>query len=668
MDTLMRITTFFYALNLLSLSIPASTQAGETAGMTGVSYAKNPVFTPLPLGQVKPAGWLRDWCEDAAQGITGHSEELSPFFSEGWLGDTNEVVDAKVMQAKDKQKGYVLEQSGYWIDGAVRLGHLLDDKGLLDKCRLRFDAILKRVEAGKPPMNINVDMWRNGQKWAHWPMAIMGRALVAEYSATGDPRYLRGLEKIYADYSGFNHEGKAFSLITHEGRQVMNIEPMLEAYRLGGNAALREQAVAVLRQMSGEIEKRLAWHEEGIRSGKTNPVFYAVMHGHAVTFNESAKLPAIGYLFTGEPSWLRFSEASFEDMEKNEMLPYGLTSAHEQPGGITPFALTELCNAIDYSWSNIWLLRVTGNALYGDRVERAMFNAGPGGISPDFKKHVYYLCPNRIDPGHPAKPQAGGTALFASKHMPLCCTANVSRLLPDYVMSLWMHSDDGGLAATLYGPSETKTTLGKTSVQLNTLTDYPFGDDVTIKVSPEQPASFPLHLRVPAWCAGTKLLINGQAQEIKPERGFLRVSRQWMPGDVVRLSFQRKPEISQGLCADGTPFASVHYGPLLFALPIPNVPGNLNLPQADVASQFALAPGAAVEVVSRKMPARWSWAAAPVPLELKVAAMPFASKSKFELAKVPVPASKKQERKITLVPFGSTAFRVSMFSVAAAAR
>ena len=162
--------------------------AGESA-----SYKVPPAFTPLPLGEVKPAGWLKDWCQQAAAGITGHSDELDPLFAKGWM-DANFKASSTGAQGGDKVVGYAMEQAGYWIDGAVRLARLVDDEKLLAKCHTRFETVLKRVEAGETPVTSKA-LWEAGEKWGHWPMAIMGRAMLAEYSRTGDKRYLDAIAK-----------------------------------------------------------------------------------------------------------------------------------------------------------------------------------------------------------------------------------------------------------------------------------------------------------------------------------------------------------------------------------------------------------------------------------------------------------------------------------------
>ena len=125
-------------------------------------------------------------------------------------------------------------------------------------------------------------------------------------------------------------------------------------------------------------------------------------------------------------------------------------------------------------------------------------------------------------------------------------------------------------------------------------TDYPFNETIEICVQPEREATFPLDFRIPGWCTVPVLDVNGSAIAIERDpRGFARVQRTWKPGDAVRLhlpmtaSLQTGRDASPGAPYDGAhratsvtipeedstrgvPYASVSYGPLLFALPIPD--------------------------------------------------------------------------------------------------
>ena len=75
------------------------------------------------------------------------------------------------------------------------------------------------------------------------------------------------------------------------------------------------------------------------------------------------------------------------------MMPYGVNSAEEALSGVAPNASTETCDISDFMHSNTWLLRQTGNASYGDRLERAFHNAAPAAVSRSYMEHVCLLRP-----------------------------------------------------------------------------------------------------------------------------------------------------------------------------------------------------------------------------------------------------------------------------------
>jgi hypothetical protein len=78
-------------------------------------------YRPLPLGSVKPKGWLRRQMEIQASGLSGHLDEfwkdLGP--NSGWLGGTGESW----------------ERGPYFLDGITPLAYLLEDQNLIAKVR-----------------------------------------------------------------------------------------------------------------------------------------------------------------------------------------------------------------------------------------------------------------------------------------------------------------------------------------------------------------------------------------------------------------------------------------------------------------------------------------------------------------------------------------------------
>jgi DUF1680 family protein len=195
-------------------------------------------------------------------------------------------------------------------------------------------------------------------------------------------------------------------------------------------------------------------------------------------------------------------------------------------------------------------------------------------------------------------------------------------------------------------------------------------------VKPAREASFPLSFRVPGWCKNAELSVNGSGVKTAPDaKGFVRIQRLWKPGDAIRLRFPMSASVKKGRDnnAQEAPYASVSYGPLLFALPIPDTQGP-NTPDPAAKWNYALDDqGENLEhdiVVDRQvMPARWDWPlASPLTLQTNGVAIDWNPAPKSpRLPSVAIAKGERPER-ITLIPYGCTKFRVSMFPIISPAK
>ena len=118
------------AAALASLSHSTGLLADSPAvASTGVVRNRAPLaanaFYPLPLGAVRPTGWLRSQLLIQANGLGGHLDEVwaDVGSNSGWLGGTGESW----------------ERGPYFVDGLTPLAYLLDDARLKAKAQKYFD-------------------------------------------------------------------------------------------------------------------------------------------------------------------------------------------------------------------------------------------------------------------------------------------------------------------------------------------------------------------------------------------------------------------------------------------------------------------------------------------------------------------------------------------------
>jgi hypothetical protein len=659
-----------FAAVLLS-SVLLSLAEEKTPQANSVNYGRpfepptRPAFIPLPPGVVEPEGWLRDWCLSAKDGFTGHMDEYDPEFQRAWAAD-HKMTGTRLEWPNG---AWPYEGGGYWFDGLARLGYILHDDALIQQTKRRLGAVVDNMN----PNSILFLWWLNrnnpedakgaasGDYWSIWACGLLGRSMAAYYAGSHDPNILKALETAYSQDTHWIQLGWGMT----------NPWPAFDTYTWTGNKAIGDALTTVFSKDGGCLHTgEWSWNRYRKMPNETPG---AETNDHVVHFLESTTPWALGYLWTGNREFLDVTLAWHALLERVAMQPSGVPVADEFYGPTGAYRGTETCDVAGYLWSQIALLTVSGQGQMADRAERAFFNAGANTVARDFKTHVYFQSPNRIvdkSPVYPHGPGAEGNS-YKPKHSPLCCTAALNRILPNYVMHMWMATYDNGLAATHYGPCKVSALVADhVPIELACRTDYPFNEDIDVSVKPAKEATFPLSFRMPGWCKNPELSINGTAMKpVADANGFVRIERLWKSGDTVRLRFPMSASVKTGVDknAQDAPYATVSYGPLLFVLPIPDQDSNTPDPAAkwkyalDASSSEKLEQ--AIRVEREAMPSRWDWPLAS-PLKLQADAVPcdWTPSQANPLPTKPIAPQAAAER-ITLIPFGCAKFRVSMFPV-----
>jgi hypothetical protein len=530
---------------LSALAGRPSSASSQTAVKNRAPLAQN-AFYPLPLGTVRPTGWLRTQLQIQASGLGGHLDETWPDVgpNSGWLGGSGESW----------------ERGPYFLDGLVPLAYLLDDARLKAKAQRYLDWTLNHQSPNGMLGPRSNDDW--------WPRMVLLKVLTQYHEATGDQRVIPAMQRYF--------EHQLESLLTRALRdwgkfrwqdQALSV---LWLYNRNGNAKLldllnllRAQGYDWLSEFANFPYKERVTAER-IKLNEGEGLKDLALATHGVNNGQAIKTGPVWSLVSGSNSDRAGAGRMIDQLDRYHGLPNGMFSCDEHLAGLNPSQGSELCTVVEFMFSLEQSLAIAGDPALGDRLERLAFNALPGTLTDDMWAHQYDQEPNQVecslhrDPWTTNGPESN---LFGLDPNFGCCTANFHQGWPKFAASLWMLSNDDGLVAAAYAPCEVHTSVRNTPVHVVEETDYPFRGTIRLRVDPTSPLAFPLLLRIPTWAAVASIKINGQRQPAPSPATFARIDRTWKAGDRVEVEFPLVPRVSKWFHDS----VSIDRGPLVFS-------------------------------------------------------------------------------------------------------
>ncbi len=609
----------------------------------------------LPIGSIEPKGWLLSQLQLMKDGFTGRLSELSKFLKEdsGWL----------------TLKGRGWEEMPYWLKGFGDLGYILRDPELIAEGRKWLEAALATQQSdgyfGPPENKTNLDLW---------PNMVMLFALQSFYEATGDKRVIAFM----TGYFRFEHSLPVKGLLPGSWQKLRggdNLESVYWLYNRTGENFLLE--------LGKRLYERTSDWTSPVLSPERDKNWEVSSFYHGVNIAMGIRQPGVYYQQSKNRKHIEATEKNYEMlMSEYGQQPGGMFGADEniRPGYIDPRQAAETCSMVEFMYSNESLLKITGETRYAERCEEIAFNSLPASMTPDLKAIHYLTAPNLIscDSSGEHDFQNEGTLLSFDPWRYRCCQHNVAFGWPYFAEHLWMATLDNGLAAVLYAPSQVRAIVaGDAEVFISEDTWYPFGDFIELTVWTTKPVEFPLYLRIPEWCRGAKIIINGMDTKAEPEAGsYAVIKRQWRNSDQVRLELPMKIETRTWKKLRDS--VSVKRGPLWYSLKIgeewkrcggtdewpaweilPTTPWNYGL-IVDLEK-----PETSISLSSQKPPAYQPFTpeAAPVVLRAKAKRIPQWQAEGKMVGKVPASPVKSDEpvEEITLIPMGCARLRLSVF-------
>jgi len=228
----------------------------------------------------------------------------------------------------------------------------------------------------------------------------------------------------------------------------------------------------------------------------------------------------------------------------------------------------------------------------------------------------------------------------------------------------------------LYAASEVTARVGQEGdkVTIKAKTDYPFKGTVQMTVVTGEPVRFPLYLRVPRWCKGFSVAVNGEKLNVDAQpQMYVRIKHLWSEGDTIEIEMPMEISLTEW---PRTGSVTVNRGPLSYSVGIEEkwkrYGTNEKWPEWEVFPDspwnygFVIDrdnPQASLKVTVKDVVSEQPWTVKNAPVQIKARAKRITNwklenNTVEELQPSPVKSDEPEET-ITMIPLGCARLRMS---------
>lgn len=490
---------------------------------------------------------------------------------EGWLGQrilanaTNRLltVDTEPFLAGFRSKPgshpWIGEHVGKWMHAATLAWASTGDARL----RAKLDSVAAELIKAQEPdgyLGTYVPGKRFGlypeADWDVWSHKYNLIGLLTYYEYTGNETALSCCRKMGDLLLATFGPGKKsiLSAGTHVGMAATSVlEPMVLLYRHTGDKKYLEFCQYILKSWDEEGGPRIiaALLSEKQVNKTANRKAYEML-SNLVGILELARA-------TGDRQLLTPVLNAWQDIASKRLYITGSASQaehfgedHQLPNGASAH-VAETCVTTTWIQLNQQLLRLTGDARFGNELEKTFYNHLAAAQRPRGDDWCYFT------PLEGKKPYDAGIT---------CCHSSGPRGMALAGQQAYLISPRPGRECVFVNTLESSSArfnLGGTAVQVKQQSGFPNTGNSTIKFDLSRAASFTFALRVPTWSPRLTAKLNGDAVPTESRNGWLVIpSREWKSGDTLDVEFTLRPEFVNGTHGNNGLMA-LRYGPFVLA-------------------------------------------------------------------------------------------------------
>jgi hypothetical protein len=286
---------------------------------------------------------------------------------------------------------------------------------------------------------------------------------------------------------------------------------------------------------------------------------------HAYSHTNSFNAAAESYRVKGDKYYLDAMMNFYAWMQEYQTFAtggFGPELEHIMPMNRIVSSLTKRTDHFETqcgSWAALMLsqnlITLTGEAKYGNWIERLAYNAINATIPMTPETHVMYYSNYNLNGASKLNRPIEGT----------CCAGTRPLTVIQYHINTYYHDNDN-IYVNLFTPSTVDWKRDKSTVKMTQRTSFPYTDETELTITLDKPEKFGIGIRIPEWLVLPSMIatVNGKNVEGRKERGWFIIDRQWNNGDRLKLTMPMDFWLSVLDKGEGRPTA-VMYGPLVMA-------------------------------------------------------------------------------------------------------
>ena len=546
------------------------------------------IFQPLPLGSIKPQGWLLDQMQLEANGLGGHEAEFYRYVVDSsWLGGNQEysaLNEGYVVLPADCVSSLNENSLPYLFNGLVPLAYGLDDSRLKNQVKNITSIVIGRQQSDGW---IGPEVGNARNFWARYPL-FLGLINLLEADSSFEDTVVPALQRFFIlmntmlknNGTGYlPQQGDLLSDEDHNWGRIRVCDMMITLMwmydRYPGN-----QSQILIENLNMLVDGQIdwaSWYQQGayifedlntVDIGYTTRMF---PYEHGVNVAQGLKAGAVINRFTNNSSLAQMARTAVNWTFTYHGAPSGTILADERLDGLAPYYASEFCTAVEAMYSLAYLYQALGDNDFADRCELAAFNAMPAHLTPDWWARTYGTQPNGPYARHldsvPFWNMNGYGTIYGLEPDYPCCTVDHVQGYPKFTASMFVQVGANGLAHALLAPGSATAILSSGRVTVNCTTNYPFDNTLSYTVS--STAAFDFYTRVPAWAnpAASELHMGSSSSPLSPDShtGLHTIS---LPGGISTFSLALTPGSAITTQALANDSIAVFSGPILYALEI----------------------------------------------------------------------------------------------------